>query len=83
MKIVAKEITLKMKNLEMYAMICWDTETLCFLTNSLLLKGGVQFNIHTYRYVYFTRHKISIELTGNILCSKQNYPSEKKQDMHM
>ena len=51
MKIVVKEITLKMENLEMYAMTCWDTEILCFLTNSLLLKGRVQLNIHTYRHV--------------------------------
>lgn len=47
MKIVAKEISLKMENLEMYAMTCWDTEILCFLTNSLLLKGHIKLNIHT------------------------------------
>lgn len=51
MKIVAKEITLKMENLEMYAMTCWDTEILCFLTNSLLLKGHTTLNIHTHSYV--------------------------------
>lgn len=51
MKIVVKEITLKMENLEMYAMTCRDTEILCFLTNSLLLKVRVQLNIHTYGYV--------------------------------
>lgn len=51
MKIVVKEITLKMENLEMYAMTCWDTEILCFLTNSLLLKCRVQLNIHTYKHV--------------------------------
>lgn len=51
MKIVVKEITLKMENPEMYAMTCWDTEILCFLTNSLLLIVRVQLNIHTYRYV--------------------------------
>lgn len=51
MKIVVKEITLKMENLEMYAMAGWDTEILCFLTNNLLLKGRVQLNIHTRRYV--------------------------------
>lgn len=51
MKIVVKEITLKMENLEMYAMACWDSEILCFLTNSLLLKVRVQLNIHSYGYV--------------------------------
>jgi len=51
MKIVVKEITLRMENPEMYAMTCWDTEILCFLTDHLLLTLRVQLNIHTYRYV--------------------------------
>ena len=70
MKIVVKEITLKMENLEMYAMTCWDSEILCFLTKRLLLKGPVQLNIHTIQIGMYILQDTKFILPVSILCSK-------------